>query len=189
MPKNNYLKSKRVNWERSSSLKWDMLSRYLELGLLRYIVGNPFEIAFQRNLNQSIRSSDEEIRAKTVKVRKPLRSKSGSKGYFDRNPTDFDRSGPLWISCRKVFGLDFDRSRLHFDRSGLNLGRNLLIGNDEFLGFPWIFHGLWVPKLGLKVPKHKQVSRFKGKHEMAWRTPHLPKIQSNIYHDFPKIKT
>ena len=96
MPKNNYLKSKRVDLERSSSLKWDMLSRYLELGLLRYIIGKPFEIAFQRNLNRSIRSSDEEIRAKTVKVRRATSVEVRVEGGldFDRSPTDFGRSRP-----------------------------------------------------------------------------------------------
>ena len=45
-----------------------MLSKYIEFGLIRHMVGNPFELAFQRNLNQLNRSSDEYIRAKMVEV-------------------------------------------------------------------------------------------------------------------------
>ena len=134
MPKNNYLKSKKVDLERSSSLKWDMLSRYLELGLVRYIVGKPFEIAFQRNLNRSIRSSDEEIRAKMVKVRK-LRQ------------TVWDRPIPLFASADATFSAKIQAETDGFASADANMG----IGRCKYGDRP-IHSSSQVGELGQNAP-------------------------------------
>ena len=58
--------------------------------------------------------------------------------------------GPL----RPEVGSTSTRSGFHFDPKCLAVLKWQFVGFDEFWGFSWIFHGLGIPKLGSKVPKH-----------------------------------